>query len=407
MKKNVVILAPISNHYINYYDVVKKDTEDSFLLFILSKHRDNYPSKLPSNVNLVELSKWNEPFIDYYIGYYFNNHIDIIFAYTEDQIEFAAKLRQKYKVPGQNAQSALEFRNKYIMTKKAHDSGLDVPKFEKVNDICDLIKASKKLGYPFVIKPIDGMGSMNTYKITNFDNLMEVAKKEIIKNYLAEEYIKWPLYHVDAFTVNDEIKYLVVSRYFDNTLAYKDNISVGSVQISNTSEEYTVIRKYALALFQAFDNTKNSIYHLEVFSDGHNVKLCEVGCRLGGGRILQELEAEFDFSPIKELLKVELNIPSIFEKKEEFYIKNIRGFILPSPGKGKLVTLPPNFPHKNPFENIYDCYQYAKIGNTYNGAHSSIEAIYAISVKGRNTNLVTEQLFKIDKWIKDNTIYEE
>ena len=78
-----------------------------------------------------------------------------------------------------------------------------------------------------------------------------------------------------------------------------------------------------------------------------------------------------------------------------------------SPGKGKLVTLPPNFPHKNPFENIYDCYQYAKIGNTYNGAHSSIEAIYAISVKGRNTNLVTEQLFKIDKWIKDNTIYEE
>lgn len=235
MKKNVVILAPISNHYINYYDVVKKDTEDSFLLFILSKHRDNYPSKLPSNVNLVELSKWNEPFIDYYIGYYFNNHIDIIFAYTEDQIEFAAKLRQKYKVPGQNVQSALEFRNKYIMTKKAHDSGLDVPKFEKVNDICDLIKASKKLGYPFVIKPIDGMGSMNTYKITNFDNLMEVAKKEIIKNYLAEEYIKWPLYHVDAFTVNDEIKYLVVSRYFDNTLAYKDNISVGSVQISNTS----------------------------------------------------------------------------------------------------------------------------------------------------------------------------
>lgn len=51
--------------------------------------------------------------------------------------------------------------------------------------------------------------------------------------------------------------------------------------------------------------------------------------------------------------------------------------------------------------------KYAKIGNTYNGAHSSIEAIYAISVKGRNTNLVTEQLFKIDKWIKDNTIYEE
>lgn len=66
MKRNVVILAPVSNNYINYYDVVKEDKDDSFLLFILSKHRDNYPSKLPSNVSLVELEKWNEPYINYY-----------------------------------------------------------------------------------------------------------------------------------------------------------------------------------------------------------------------------------------------------------------------------------------------------------------------------------------------------
>lgn len=189
MKRNVVILAPVSNNYINYYDIVKEDKDDSFLLFILSKHRDNYPSKLPSNVSLVELEKWNEPYINYYIGDYFNNCVDVVFAYTEDQIEFAAKLREKYKVAGQNLQSALEFRNKYTMTKKAQDSGLDVPKFVQVNNVYDLIKASKKLGYPFIIKPIDGMGSMNTYKISNFDNLMRIAKKEIIENYLAEEYI--------------------------------------------------------------------------------------------------------------------------------------------------------------------------------------------------------------------------
>lgn len=57
MKRNVVILAPVSNNYINYYDIVKEDKDDSFLLFILSKHRDNYPSNLPSNVSLVELEK--------------------------------------------------------------------------------------------------------------------------------------------------------------------------------------------------------------------------------------------------------------------------------------------------------------------------------------------------------------
>ncbi|NRO11818.1 hypothetical protein IMAU30046_00476 [Lactobacillus helveticus] len=40
MKRNVVILAPVSNNYINYYDVVKEDKDDSFLLFILELLRN-------------------------------------------------------------------------------------------------------------------------------------------------------------------------------------------------------------------------------------------------------------------------------------------------------------------------------------------------------------------------------
>ncbi|ALJ24150.1 hypothetical protein AO203_10485 [Lactobacillus gallinarum] len=88
-------------------------------------------------------------------------------------------------------------------------------------------------------------------------------------------------------------------------------------------------------------------------------------------------------------------------------LKKIRGFILPSPGEGKLIRLPKAFPDKLPFKNIYDCYQYAKIGNTYHGAHSSIGAIYAISIEGKSTEVVTKQLFEVDKWINDNTIYKE
>lgn len=129
--------------------------------------------------------------------------------------------------------------------------------------------------------------------------------------------------------------------------------------------------------------------------------------RLGGGRILQEIEKEFNFSPMKELLKVELGIPSFLEQKKELRFNKIRGFILPSLGEGKFIKLPKTFPNKLPFKNIYDCYQYAKIGNIYHGSHSSIEAISAISVEGKSTKVVTKQLLEIGKWIKDNTIYEE
>lgn len=407
MKKNVVILAPISNKYINYYDAIKKDNYDNFIIFILNSSRSTYPKQIPSNIKLMPLEIWNEPYIDYTISQYFKNKIDIIFTYTEEQIEFAAKLRKKYNVPGQSIHSAKKFRNKYIMTKKARDSGLDVPKFMQVDNVFDLVNASKKIGYPLVLKPIDSMGSMDTYKIKNDYDLMNLAKNKVINNYLAEEYINGSLFHIDAFKANDQIKYLIVSKYFDNTLAYKENKSIGSVQVPENSKTYTDIKKYAMTLFNTFESPKNSIFHLEVFYDGKTIKLCEVASRLGGGRILQEIEAEFGFNPIQELLKLELNIPSILDYKNEFHLNKIRGFILTSPGEGKLRKLPTDFPKNMPFSGIYDTYRYAKLGKVYDGSHSSIEAICATSVEGAFSNEVAKKLFKIDNWIKNNTVYEK
>lgn len=67
----VVILAPISNKYISYFDVVQADASDEFLIFILKRHRPTYPDKLNVNVKLICLEQWNEPFIDFAISKYF------------------------------------------------------------------------------------------------------------------------------------------------------------------------------------------------------------------------------------------------------------------------------------------------------------------------------------------------
>ncbi len=41
---------------------------------------------------------------------------------------------------------------------------------------------------------------------------MKIAKNEIIKFFLAEEYIQCPLYHVDALILNNEVKYLIIPK---------------------------------------------------------------------------------------------------------------------------------------------------------------------------------------------------
>ena len=58
--KKIVILAPISNNYINYFDAISGDKDNRYLIFAMERHRDNYPETLPENIKFVFLKIWNE-----------------------------------------------------------------------------------------------------------------------------------------------------------------------------------------------------------------------------------------------------------------------------------------------------------------------------------------------------------
>ena len=201
--------------------------------------------------------------------------------------------------------------------------------------------------------------------------------------------------------------YLVPSKYFNNTLSFKQGQSGGSVQIGENDNLYSKIENYTNKLLKGLHTPKNYLFHLEVFSNGKEIVLCEIASRLGGGRILQEIEAEFGFSPVKELLKLELNKPSQINKNSRYHTQKIRGVLLVIPGEGKLVKLPEGVPNKIPFKGVFDYYQYAKIGQIYSGANSSITAIAAICVVGNDSQQVFETLNNIDKWFHENTTYEK
>lgn len=51
--KKIVILAPISNNYINYFDAISGDKDNLYLIFAMERHRDNYPETLPENIKFV------------------------------------------------------------------------------------------------------------------------------------------------------------------------------------------------------------------------------------------------------------------------------------------------------------------------------------------------------------------
>ena len=78
--KKIVILAPISNNYINYFDAISGDKDNRYLIFAMERHRDNYPETLPENIKFVFLKIWNEEYIDYVISQTFGQQIDYVLS---------------------------------------------------------------------------------------------------------------------------------------------------------------------------------------------------------------------------------------------------------------------------------------------------------------------------------------
>ncbi|MDF4029881.1 hypothetical protein [Lactobacillus delbrueckii] len=120
---------------------------------------------------------------------------------------------------------------------------------------------------------------------------------------------------------------------------------------------------------------------------------------------MQELEQGLGFSPIQELLKLDLGLPTKVDLDKEHKSAGIRGFVMVEPGHGILRKMPDADSMLVTNPEVYDYYQYAKLGRTYNGAASSIEALAAISVCGKDSRTVEEKLKELDAWLKKATVY--
>ena len=67
------------------------------------------------------------------------------------------------------------------MKKNLISKGISVPKFCEVNNFLDLIKFVDENKYPFVLKPISGAATRNTFLIKNEEDLNNFIKIESLK----------------------------------------------------------------------------------------------------------------------------------------------------------------------------------------------------------------------------------
>ena len=185
------------------------------------------------------------------------------------------------------------------MRKALEEAGVNVPKYYKASSSNDV--NLDNISFPIIVKPTDRSGSRGITKLMNSDGLNDAidrAKKDSFENKaIVEEYFEGEEYSAECISYKGKHKLLAVTKKF--TTGSPNYIETAHCEPSGLSDD--VIINIENELYKALDalGIQYGASHPEFkVDDDGNIKIIEIGARMGGdciGYELVPLSTGFDF----------------------------------------------------------------------------------------------------------------
>src|SRR4051812_44425974 len=117
--------------------------------------------------------------------------VDRVLSNWEPLVILAARLRERWGMPGMSVDAVRGFRDKQLMKERVAAAGLRVPRSRRVKTEAETRAAAEEIGFPLILKPIAGAGSADTYKVTSQSELDAVLPMmRGIPEASCEEYVE-------------------------------------------------------------------------------------------------------------------------------------------------------------------------------------------------------------------------
>ncbi|MFJ8621273.1 acetyl-CoA carboxylase biotin carboxylase subunit family protein [Kitasatospora sp. NPDC093550] len=238
---------------------------------------------------------------------------DAIVALSEVDVLRAAHLRTHYGLPGLGLETAVAFRDKVVMKRVLAAAGVAVPRFMPVSTGVDLRQAVEAFGYPLIVKPRSGGGSVGTRVVHDEAGLLEVLRAGLQPNFYtpanleAEEFIDGEIFQVDGLVVDGRVYLQTVSRHRSDMLDFASPTWSRMVdQRSAQAERLRGFTERVLSELGLLSPGIHSYFHCEVFDTPRGPVLCEVASRPGGLGIVDQLDTYFGVDTFDLLLDATL-----------------------------------------------------------------------------------------------------
>ncbi|ULO06221.1 ATP-grasp domain-containing protein [Paenibacillus sp. 19GGS1-52] len=209
----------------------------------------------------------------------------------ENAIEIGGEIRSTFGIPGLQRNQAEAVRNKWIMKQMLHQRGIRTSVTAIALSVSDYMEFVEVNGFPIIVKPLSGFGTINTFKISSINELnsyLENTRKEHQKDLL-EEFINGKEFHCDSLVSKGNVVFSSVSQYLYNCLeiatSHKPPASITIPEGSNI-EYIDRIKEVNKEVISAL-GINNSVTHAELFlTPEGEVVFGEIGARIGGAQVM-------------------------------------------------------------------------------------------------------------------------
>jgi biotin carboxylase len=230
--------------------------------------------------------------------------VDRVLANWEVLVITAAKLRERFGLPGMSLDTVRGFRDKQLMKDRVGAAGLRTPRSLRIRSVAEARAAAETIGYPLILKPIDGAGSADTYRLDSAEQLPGVlAAMRHVGEASCEEFIEGEEFTFDTLCIAGKPAITNVCQYLPPPLIARTQEWISPVIITVRDLRQPALAngiKLGHGVLDAL-GMGDGFTHMEWFRKANGEAVFgEIGCRPGGAHLVDQINYTCDIDLFRE-----------------------------------------------------------------------------------------------------------
>lgn len=219
------------------------------------------------------------------------HRVDGIITNSDYPVRVMASVSEKLQLKSLSYSASLLNTNKLLLREILQEGGIPSPRFFKVESEQDAEHFAGRLGYPFIMKPVDSSASRGVSLVRSAQEIgssfAEARRSSRNGHVIVEAYVPGREFSVEAFASDNQIRIVAITEKL--TTGAPHFVELGHrIPASLTADEESQIRTTVLSALR-ITGIRNGASHTEVKINDQGAFIIEIGPRLGGDYIATDL----------------------------------------------------------------------------------------------------------------------